>query len=70
MKLLIAHAQQGKALPKGWWNPGFLVVDKTNIAKILARQKSAATRYAWFKAEAAAQLAHPSKYLKPLKDAD
>src|SRR5262249_28447891 len=66
MKLLAKHAQTGAPLPKGWWNPGFRVVNKANINAILARQKNAATRYAFFKAVAANQLAHPSRYIKPL----
>jgi ribose transport system substrate-binding protein len=65
VSLLAAHAQ-GKALPTGWWNPGYLVVDKSNIAKIMARQKSAGSRTAYFTPEAQQELANPSKYLKPL----
>src|SRR5262249_27981146 len=41
IKLLAKHAQTGAALPKGWWNPGFLVVTKANVEKIIARQKNA-----------------------------
>jgi ribose transport system substrate-binding protein len=41
--LLAQHALTGKPLPAGWWNPGSLVVDKTNIATITARQASAAS---------------------------
>jgi ABC-type sugar transport system substrate-binding protein len=66
--LLAEHALTGKALPTGWWNPGSIIVDKANIAAILARQKSAATRYAYFKKEVSYELAHPSLYLKPLSD--
>jgi ribose transport system substrate-binding protein len=68
MKLLAANAQQGKALPQGWWNPGFLVVNSSNIDKILARQATPATQYAYFKPIADAELADPSKYIKPLSD--
>jgi ABC-type sugar transport system substrate-binding protein len=70
VKLLAEHAQTGKPLPVGWWNPGAIVVNSSNIEKILARQSSAATRYAYFKPIAEEQLADPSKYLKPLKDAN
>jgi ABC-type sugar transport system substrate-binding protein len=66
--LLAQHALHGTPLPKGWWNPGSLVVDKANIALILKRQQSAASRYAFFKNEVASELAHPSTYLKPLSD--
>ncbi len=68
--LLAEHAINGTPIPKGWWNPGFLVVNKSNIKEILARQKTAATRAAWFKKEADYELAHPSKYIKPLADAN
>jgi ribose transport system substrate-binding protein len=66
--LLAQHALHGTPLPKGWWNPGSLVVDKANIAEILKRQQSPASRYAFFKNEVAQELAHPSQYLKPLSD--
>jgi ribose transport system substrate-binding protein len=65
VSLLAAHAQ-GKPLPTGWWNPGYLVVDKNNIAQIEARQKDAASRTAYFTTEVNKELANPSKYLKPL----
>lgn len=64
--LLARHAADGKALPAGWWNPGYLVVDSKNIKAIEARQQTAASRLAWFKKEAAAELANPQKYLKPM----
>jgi ribose transport system substrate-binding protein len=65
IKLLAKHAQTGAALPKGWWNPGYLVVNKSNVDKIIARQKNAQTRYAYFSKEANAELANPSRYIKP-----
>ncbi|HEX3807845.1 MAG TPA: substrate-binding domain-containing protein [Gaiellaceae bacterium] len=65
IKLLAKHAQTGAALPKGWWNPGYLVVNSKNIAKILARQKTAASQYAYFAPIAAKELANPAKYIKP-----
>jgi ribose transport system substrate-binding protein len=61
--LLAAQKQDGKKLPEGMWNTGELTVDSSNIDKILERQKSAATREAYFKPIADAQLADPSKYL-------
>ena len=64
--LLAQHALTGKALPAGWWNPGFLVVNSANIKEIQARQATAASRLAWFKKEVTAELANPSKYLKPM----
>jgi ribose transport system substrate-binding protein len=66
VSLLAQHALKKTALPTGWWNPGSLVVDKSNIAKIQARQKDAAARTAYFQAEVNKELANPSQYLKPL----
>jgi ribose transport system substrate-binding protein len=64
--LLAEHALTGKALPTGWWNPGYLVVNSANIKEIQARQATAASRLAWFKKEVTSELANPSKYLKPM----
>jgi ribose transport system substrate-binding protein len=66
IKLLAKHAQTGAPLPAGWWNPGYLVVTKANSAKVIARQKTAASRYAYFAPIANAELAHPAKFLKPM----
>jgi ribose transport system substrate-binding protein len=63
ISLLAAQTQKGQKLPTGMWNTGELTVDSSNIDKILARQKSAATREAYFKPIAEQQLADPSKYL-------
>lgn len=68
VELLARHALTGAPLPTGWWNPGSLVVDKSNITAILARQASAASRTAYFRTEVTAELAHPAQYLKPLSD--
>ncbi|HEY7196979.1 MAG TPA: sugar ABC transporter substrate-binding protein [Gaiellaceae bacterium] len=68
IKLLAENAQDGKDLPEGWWNPGYLVVNKDNIDEILARQKNAQTRYDYFHEEADKQLADPSQYVKPMSD--
>jgi ABC-type sugar transport system substrate-binding protein len=70
LKYLAAHAQQGKALPNGWFNPGFLVVNKKNIAAILKRQATPASRYAYFQAKANAEIANQAKYMKPLDKAN
>jgi ribose transport system substrate-binding protein len=64
--LLARRARDGKALPKGWWNPGASLVTSKNIDEILARQKNNSTRAAWYKATVDKQLANPSQYLKPL----
>ncbi|HEY3683307.1 MAG TPA: sugar ABC transporter substrate-binding protein [Streptosporangiaceae bacterium] len=70
LQLLIDHQRTGKKLPAGWWNPGTLVVTKDNVDKIIARQKDAASRTAYFSPIAKAQLAHPARYLKPLAQVD
>jgi ABC-type sugar transport system substrate-binding protein len=64
--LLARQARDGKALPKGWWNPGASLVDSKNIDQILQRQKDNSTRTAFYKATVAKELANPSAYLKPL----
>jgi ribose transport system substrate-binding protein len=64
--LLAQLATKGTPLPSGWWNPGDLVVNSANIDQILARQATPAARTAFFQQEVTAELADPSKYLKPL----
>jgi ribose transport system substrate-binding protein len=66
VKLLAAHAQSGKALPSGWWNPGALIVDHSNVEEIIARQQDEASRTKWFTSAADRQLANPGRYVKPL----
>jgi len=69
VRLLVEHAQLGKDLPKGWWNPGALVVDQENVDAIIARQKDEASRTRWFLPTATKQLAHQSQYVQPLSAA-
>jgi ribose transport system substrate-binding protein len=61
--LLAAQKQDGKDLPEGVWNTGELTVNAKNIDEIIARQKSAAAREAFFKPVADKQLANPDQYL-------
>jgi ABC-type sugar transport system substrate-binding protein len=61
--MLANQKQKGAKLPEGVWNSGALTVDSSNIDQIMARQKSAAAREAFFKPVAAKQLANPSQYL-------
>jgi ABC-type sugar transport system substrate-binding protein len=63
MSILTDHAQNGTAIPKGTWITPALMVDSTNIDKIIARQKSQATRAAYFSSEAKEMVANPDKYL-------
>ena len=59
MRLLIDHAQKGTAIPKGFWDSGALLITRANINTLIVRQGSEATRAAYFKPVAAAQLAKP-----------
>lgn len=68
--LLIKHAQTGAPIPKGWFNPGLLVITKKNVNQIIARQKNAKSRYEWFKKEANREVATAAQHMKPLKDAN
>lgn len=70
MSLLIDHARLGKSLPVGWWNPGTLLITQANVAAVIAREASNATRMAYFKSEVANELAHPAQFIKPLADAN
>lgn len=64
--LLARQARDGKALPKGWWDPGAALVTAKNIDAILARQRNASTRTAFYRATVEEQLANPSAHLRPL----
>jgi ribose transport system substrate-binding protein len=66
---ILNKAARGGALIKGWWNPGSGTITAANIKQIIQRETSNATRYAYYKATLATEIANPSKYLKPLADA-
>ena len=68
VKLMADAKQNGKPLPEGMWNSGALTVNADNIDEIIARQKDAASRAAYFKDEVAKQLGAQDQYLQP--DAD
>jgi ribose transport system substrate-binding protein len=68
MHLLIQSKRTCTPIPQGWWNSGNLLVDKSNVDSILARQVSPESRTAYFKAEIAKQLASPP--IKPLSEAN
>jgi len=69
ISLLARRAQHGKALPNGWWNPGALVVNQSNVDDIIARQRDQASRSRWFAATVKDQLSNPAEYVKPLSAA-
>lgn len=64
--LLARQARDGKALPKGWWDPGAALVTTKNIDAILARQRNASTRTAFYRATVEEQFGNPSAHLRPL----
>ncbi|BCY09349.1 sugar ABC transporter substrate-binding protein [Actinoplanes sp. L3-i22] len=66
--LLIQAKRTCTPIPQGWWNSGNLLVDKSNVDSIAARQVSPQTRAEYFKPEIAEQLANPP--LKPLSEAN
>jgi ribose transport system substrate-binding protein len=68
LRLLIESKRTCKPIPEGWWNSGNLLVDKSNVDDIIARQQTPASRKAWFKKEIDKQLASPP--LGPLDKAD
>jgi ribose transport system substrate-binding protein len=69
VRLLVQHARRGQSLPQGWWNPGALVVDQSNVESIIARQKDEASRATWFTQTVNKQFANQSKYVQPLSAA-
>jgi ribose transport system substrate-binding protein len=68
LHLLIEAKRTCTAIPQGWWDSGNLLVDKSNIDDIIARQQTPQSRAAWFKKVIAEQLA--AKPLRPLAEAD
>ena len=68
VKLMADAKQSGKPLPEGLWNSGALTVNAENIDEIIARQKDAATRAAYFKDEVAKQLGSPTSTSAPMPD--
>ncbi|MDQ2958027.1 MAG: sugar ABC transporter substrate-binding protein [Actinomycetota bacterium] len=68
MYLLIHAKRTCTAIPQGWWNSGNLLIDKSNIDAIIARQVSPDSRTAFFKPEIAKQLASPP--IQPISSAN
>jgi ribose transport system substrate-binding protein len=68
LHLLIEAKRKCKPVPEGWWNSGNLLVEKSNVADIIARQQTPESRKAWFKPEIAKQLANPP--LSPIEQAN
>jgi ribose transport system substrate-binding protein len=70
MSLLAKNAQQGKALPEGWFNPGSGIVTAANVDDIFAREKSNTARVAFFRKQIDKQLSDPSAFIKPMDQAN
>jgi ABC-type sugar transport system substrate-binding protein len=70
LTFLADHAQHGTPIPKGWFNPGYGVVTKANVAAVIAREKNNSARYAFYAPIIKKELADPSAYIKPLADAN
>lgn len=69
MRLLIEHALRGTAIPKGWWNPGSVLVNQANVATIIARQVSLATKGAYYQPIIDKEFADPTAQIKPYDQA-
>ena len=69
MRLLIEHALKGTTIPKGWWNPGSLLVTQSNVQQIIARQVSLTAKGAFYQKIFDAQFANPAAQIKPLDQA-
>jgi ABC-type sugar transport system substrate-binding protein len=67
LHLLIKSKRTCTPIPEGWWNSGNLLVDKSNVDDIIARQQSPESRKAWFRREIDKQIANPP--LAPLDQA-
>jgi ABC-type sugar transport system substrate-binding protein len=70
MSLLAKNAQQGQALPEGWFNPGSGIVTAANVDEIFTREKNNDARVAFFKKEIDKQLGDPTAYIKPMDQAN
>ncbi len=66
---LLIQSKRGTKLPKGWFKTPGLVVDKSNIDDVIAREKSPAAAYAYYKPTINKLLKNVSASMKPLSDA-
>ncbi|MGH2494164.1 MAG: sugar ABC transporter substrate-binding protein [Ktedonobacteraceae bacterium] len=69
MRLLIEHALHGTAIPKGWWDPGAQLVTQANVADIIAREATLATKGAYFQPIIDREFANPAAQIKPYDQA-
>ena len=69
MRLLIEHALMGKAIPKGWWNSGALLVTQKNVQDIIARQVNLAAKGRFYQPIIDQEFANPDAQIKPIDQA-
>lgn len=69
MRLLIEHALSGKAIPKGWWNPGAQLVTQNNVQEIITRQVSLDSKGKYYQPIIDKEFANPTAQIKPLDQA-
>lgn len=67
--LLIRLRKAGKPLPSGWLRMPGLVVDQSNVDKVIARQQSPQAAYAFYQSKIDEMLGNQAAYLKPLRSA-
>ncbi|HEX7738466.1 MAG TPA: sugar ABC transporter substrate-binding protein, partial [Marmoricola sp.] len=68
MQLLIDH-KRGAKQPEGWLETPGMVVDSSNIDKVLAREKSQTAAYDFYKPQITSILGNVDAHMHPLKDA-
>jgi ribose transport system substrate-binding protein len=67
---LLAGAATGKGkLPQGWLETPGLVVDRSNVDGVIARQASYQAKVSWFKSQVDQMVAESSSHLRPLTEA-
>ena len=69
IRLLAEAAKDGKAVPEGWVDSGALLVTKSNVDEIIARQESEDAKDKWFGPKLDAFFADLASHTRPLADA-
>lgn len=66
---LIQQVRAGKKLPHGWFKTPGLVVDSSNIADVLRREKSPQVAYNWYKPQIDKLMTNWTANIRPLSQA-
>lgn len=69
MRLLIEHALMGKAIPKGWWNSGALLVTQRNVQDIITRQVNLEAKGRFYQPVIDKEFSDPTALIKPIDQA-